>query len=133
MKNKVVLMKRKVILLAAITLVVLSAHAQLSGTKWKGMLKVPDPMQTLLDFKNDSLVDVYNADENALVESMVYKVKDTLLSFRKISGSSPCDDTSYGKYKITWKDGKFVIALIDDPCDVRAGAFTSEPWEKIKN
>ena len=108
------------------------ADAQLSGSKWKGMLKVPDPMQTVLEFKNDTLVNVINVSEDNIVETMSYVVKDSVISLRKISGSSPCDENTIGRYKITWKDDKFTIALIEDGCDIRGNAFTSEPWEKIK-
>lgn len=124
---------KKILLLSFLAVTSFSfANAQLSGSKWKGMLKVPDPMQTVLEFKNDTLVNVINVSEDNVVETMTYVVKDTLLTLRKISGSSPCDENTIGRYKITWKDDKFTIALIEDACDVRANAFTSEPWEKVK-
>jgi cell wall-associated protease len=126
----------KTILLTAF-IFVLSTHAkaQLAGTHWQATINIPMPVKAMFDFKADTLflIQVNFPDSGMLHETMKYKFENDTLSLQKISGDSPCDNSSVGKYKVEFKDEKMFLILIEDACDGRANAWPSDdPWVKVK-
>jgi hypothetical protein len=100
-------MNKSLFLLVAITVVAIgSAKAQFANTSWKGMYKVPDPTEMILQFKIDTLY--FNDPANGnVVEMMNYKINGGTLTVLKISGGSSCNDEK-GIYKFLQKKINFL-------------------------
>jgi len=108
------------------------ANAQLTNTKWKVTLNIPDPTEVIFDFRTDT-VEALAAESSESIETMLYTVKDTVLTLQKITGGSECDDTVIGKYKFEMKDDGMYVTLIDDACDDRSNALNNnEKWTKVQ-
>jgi hypothetical protein len=107
------------------------ADAQLTDTKWKNFMNIPDPLESFMHFKKDTVLLSIAAD-GTLVESMTYTVNKDTLRLTKISGMSPCGDNVTGLYRIEMKDDKLIITPISDDCADRANAFKPEAWVREK-
>ena len=107
-------------------------NAQLTDTKWRNIMNIPDPYETILQFKKDTVILTIAAD-GTTIETMNYIVSKDTLKLLKLSGMSPCADNITGLYKIEIKDDKMTIVPISDDCSERANAFKPEPWVKEKS
>lgn len=107
-----------------------SANAQIENTSWKGIYNIPDPTQMVLQFKKDTLLLNYFED-GSNAEMMNYQMKGDTLIMTKISGISPCDGIK-GSYKLSVKDDKLFMTLIEDSCDARASAMPQQPLVKVQ-
>ena len=105
-------------------------NAQLTDTKWKNFMNIPDPYETILHFKKDTAILTLAAD-GSLIETMIYSVSKDTLRLTKVSGLSPCTDNA-GLYRIQIAVDKLTIAPISDDCNERANAFKPEPWTREK-
>ena len=108
----------------------LTISAQLTDTKWKNFMNIPDPYETILHFKKDTAILTLAAD-GSLIETMIYVVSKDTLRLTKVSGLSPCNETA-GLYRIQVSDDKLTIVPISDDCNDRANAFKPEPWTREK-
>jgi hypothetical protein len=106
-------------------------NAQLSDTKWKNFMNIPDSYETIMHLKKYTAILTLAAD-GSIVETMIYPVcKDTVRN-TKVSGlSRPCNDNA-GLYRIQTRDDNLTIAPISDDCNDRANAFRPEPWTREK-
>ena len=125
-------MKKTILFALLIVLFVATANAQLTDTKWRNAMNIPDPIETILHFKKDS-VSLFIAGDGSLVETMSYKISNDTLKLTKISGMSPCSESVVGIYRIEIKDDKMTIVALVDDCVERFNAFKPEPWVKEKN
>ena len=107
------------------------AQAQIANTKWTGNLMVPDPAAVNLSFKAD-VFEVYIAENNQLLETMSYKISGDTILLRKTSGGSPCPDGSTFTLKYAIQGDQLLLTLLSDECPERAGAWTKEPFTKLK-
>ncbi len=123
-------MKRIVLLLVFLATSSL-AQAQLANTKWTGNLAVPEISPVYLHFKPD-VFEVYLQESNELIETMSYKLSGDTITLKKISGGSPCPDASEFKLKYAMQGEQMLITLVSDDCPERAGAWTKEPFTKVK-
>ena len=103
--------------------------AQLSNTKWKGTLRGDNPQNVIFNFKKDTAV-VYNLSDSSIVETMIYSVKDMVLTLNKIDGISDCDNSTPGKYRIGIVKDALYLTLLDDNCSDRSSAIDSLKWIK---
>lgn len=89
----------KKVLAACLLFIFLSSavKAQLADSKWRNFLNMPDPVETLFQFKKDTLI-VSVAADGALVETMNYSLNKDTLRLTKISGMSPCSGIVIGLY-----------------------------------
>jgi len=94
-------------------------------------MNIPDPYETILHFKKDTVVLTIAAD-GSLIETMNFTISKDTLKLIKLSGMSPCADNITGLYKIEIKDDKMTIVPLSDDCSERANAFKPEPWIKEK-
>lgn len=124
-------MKKLLFLSLALGLLSFGAKSQLTDTKWRSSMNVPDPVECILQFKKDTLIVMVAADQSMIVETMTYKLKNDTLTIYKVSGTSPCSDAA-GVYKCILKDEKLFITPLNDECIERANAFTPEGWIKEK-
>jgi len=127
----------KVLLTAALVqFLSLNAFAQIpiSNTKWKGHIEIPQALDIILEFKNDSLI--ATSAEGMELEVMFFsQVKDTL-RLKKLNGQSPCDHTTEGYYRLEWAENgdKLLLHLVKDDCADRAKSITSTvAYFRIKN
>lgn len=112
---------RKIILLILVFFATISVNAQLSNTKWKGTLNIQGGMEVSFNFNNDTL-DVVNS-ENESLETMKYSIKDTLITFVKLYGSSQCDTSTPGVYKFEITGNEMTLSLLSDSCMDRSEAI----------
>jgi hypothetical protein len=112
---------RKVILLILVFFTTASVNAQLSNTKWKGVLNIQGGMDVLFNFSNDTL-DVINS-ENESLETMKFSMKDSLITFVKLYGSSQCDTSTPGVYKFEVTGNEMTQSLVSDSCADRSEAI----------
>ncbi|HET6769782.1 MAG TPA: hypothetical protein VFH08_20380 [Chitinophagaceae bacterium] len=105
-------------------------NAQLTDTKWRNFMNIPDSYETIMHFKKDTAILTLAAD-GSLVETMTYSVTKDTLRLTKVSGLSGCDDNT-GLYRIQIKDDRLTIEPISDDCYDRVNAFKPEPWTREK-
>ncbi len=121
---------KKIIFVLLVSVVSISVQAQLSHTAWKGAIKGDNPQSAVLKFGRDTLI--LSAADGSTIETMKYSVKDNILSIRKLSGQSDCDNITVGKYKFDIKDGTATITLVADNCPDRSSALDKTAWKKAK-
>ena len=123
---------------AILTIFILSSlftlNAQIAGSKYKGSMNIPSPAAVIWSFTKDTaylinVEDGNNMTKNDVIETMSYTLKDNILTIKKISGLSDCEE-AVGKYKLELKDDKMFVTLIDDPCSNRSYAFNKDPFIK---
>lgn len=112
-------MKKASVCLLLFTIVSASIKAQLSGSKWKGILQLDNPVNVSFDFGKDTLT-VVNLDEGVIIETMTYTTANGTFTLTKVSGQSECNNSTPGKYKYEIKDKTLSITLIEDACNDRA-------------
>ena len=125
-------MKKTILFTLLFVFFVAIANAQLTDTKWRNAMNIPDPIETILNFKKDTVTLTIAAD-GSLVETMTYTISKDTLKLTKTSGMSPCGEAVTGIYKIEIKDDKMTITPLVDDCVERFNAFKPEPWVKEKN
>lgn len=113
---------KKVVVLIIICFITISVNAQLANTKWKGTLNIEGGMETLFNFSSDTLI-VLNASSNETIETMIYVVKDSIVTLQKLYGNSECDATTIGTYKFEIKNDAMILSLVSDGCNDRSGAI----------
>lgn len=118
----------KIVLSMLISLIAYAADAQLSNTTWKGTLNIEGGMNVLFNFNNDTL-DVVNAADNSSLETMTYKLADSVITLVKLYGQSQCSDTP-GKYKFVRDNDELTLSLLSDDCSDRADAIGTMKLEK---
>ena len=119
---------KKTFALLFVTFIAFNLQAQLSNTKWKGILNVQGGMDVVFNFNNDTL-DVTTADGGQSIETMKYNLSDSVLTIIKIYGSSQCD-TASGKYKYAITGKEMTLSLISDNCYDRVTAIGTMKLEK---
>ena len=112
-------MKKSLFCLLTITLISGSIKAQLANSKWKGVLKLDNPVNVTFNFGKDTLT-VFNLDENTILETMTYTATPSTFTLKKISGQSNCESSNPGKYKYQIKAKSLQMTVIEDACNDRA-------------
>ena len=122
---------KKIILWIFLVFIVSSVDAQLTNTRWRNVINIPDPYETILQFRKDTAT-VNLVSDGTLIETMSYStIKDTL-RLTKLFGNSPCDDKITGIYHFEINDDRLTITFLSDDCNERANALkTNTPWLKI--
>lgn len=121
---------KKLITAALLLLVFSGVHAQLANTKWKGILKIQDDIPTIFDFEKDTLTLTTYAN-NVLIEDMTYKIADSILTLKKISGQSDCDQ-EIGKYKFSIRGDVLTLKLVSDACEDRSSVLDNNTFNKFE-
>lgn len=109
-----------------------SSQAQLTDTKWKNFMNIPEPTETILQFKKDTLLLIVVID-GSVGETMKYSISKDTLKISKLSGFSPCAEGMSGLYRFVITEDKMTITPISDECQDRADAFKPEAWIREKN
>lgn len=108
-----------------------TTQAQLTETKWKSYMNIPDATETILHFKKDTLLMIIVAD-GSVGETMKYSVSKDTLKISKLSGFSPCGEGMNGLYRFVITEGKMTITPLSDDCQDRYDAFRQEAWTREK-
>ncbi len=107
-------------------------RAQLSESKWHGVLNVPYPMPCHMIFSKDTVV--LAAEENgSVIETMGYHVKNDTLYLVKLDGGSPCSSEMEASYRYKISDEKLMLFVINDDCEERIAAFPQTGLARIKD
>lgn len=107
------------------------ADAQLANTSWTGSISTGGgSMNALWKLTADTSY-FYNSDDNVLVDVSVFKVQDSTVTIRRVSGESSCDDTE-GVYKFTVANGEFKLFVVKDACTDRADALDKNTFKQKK-
>ena len=125
-------MKKSFYCLLVITLVSGSIKAQLANSKWKGVLKLDNPVNVSFNFGKDTLT-VLNLDENTVIETMIYTATSSTFALTKISGQSDCESSDTGKYRFQITNDVLLITLVEDDCDDRAPYIDNLKLTKSKS
>jgi hypothetical protein len=100
-------------------------HAQLTNTKWKGILNMDGQVPVIWQFDKDT-VQVFNISDSSLVEKMTYKTEPGFLLFTKVNGISSCDNNTIGKYKFDIRSDSLFVIPFEDACFDRSSAISSD-------
>ena len=94
-------------------------------------MAIPSITKVTLTFTADSLT--LGIDDLGIIgETMSYVVKDSIITMKKLSGNSPCEEVAFTvKYKL--KNDLLFITTVEDPCDERKDSWPKEPFKRIKN
>lgn len=109
----------------------LSVNAQLTGTKWKGKVNIPQLTDVTLDFKDN--IATVKTTTGMPVESCSYTIKADTITFIKPDGGSPCPVNSVFTVQYAVNSDKLIINPLTDDCEGRKGSFSKEPFIKIKD
>jgi len=122
---------KKIAFCVFILIVSMSVKAQLANRKWIGTLQLEQATEVTLDFRKDTLDAISNAD-GQMLETMLFTVKDSILSLQKLYGQSECAESIVGKYKFAMKDDSILLQLVEDECPTRASILNKTIWNKKK-
>lgn len=111
-------------------LITYSLNAQVKNTSWRGFYNVPDPVDAILAFTNDT-VSLSTADGD-LLEIMTFRTSSDTLFLKKVTGQSPCDMENEGSYLMNFKENKLFLLPVSDNCDIRRNAFPAEGLAKVE-
>jgi hypothetical protein len=120
----------KFFVLAAFVFSAQFASAQLQNTTWTGIFKVPDEMESVLQFTGDTMVLKTPAD--LAIETMTYRVNKDTITILKLDGNSGCSLSKPAIYKYAIKNNRLIITAIDDDCEQRAAAWPVEGLDPVK-
>ena len=119
----------KILILAVICCFGYAAKAQLASTSWIGTMNVQGGMDAIFNYGKDTLV-VINPSDNSTIETMTYSVNDSIISIKKVDGTSPCDNETVGKYSYKLENDQLTMKLVADDCSERAQAIESITLKK---
>ncbi|MCX6216331.1 hypothetical protein [Spirosoma sp.] len=102
----------------------------LAHTAWQGAVETSQLVNVIMRYGADT-ISMYTASDQQLLETMTYTMKGDTLSWKKVSGSSPCDTQAIGIYQAIIKDDQLVLKLINDECPLRSGALQPTPFKKV--
>lgn len=108
-----------------------AAHAQIDHSTWKGTLNLETTTNVFWRFDKDT-TQIFAQADSSLIEKMTFTTEPGLLFLTRVSGISPCDNQTVGKYRYIIKDGKLYLSLVVDSCSDRADAISADPYVKIK-
>lgn len=122
---------KKCILILLVVASGFGAKAQFEGTKWKTTLQLESPTDVVFAFGKDT-VEALLADNNMPLETMLYTVKDSVITLQKVTGQSDCDGNVVGKYKFEMKGDEVQVTLVSDDCYNRSNVLSNVSMSKMK-
>jgi hypothetical protein len=121
---------KTVLLCVVFMIVATAAKAQLANTKWSGLMNVPTQQNVILDFKTDTVKMILPDNDGYVGETMLYSVKDSVITLKKVDGNSPCDQSAFTlTYAI--KGNQLFVKTLSDVCEDRKNAWPATPFIKV--
>jgi hypothetical protein len=105
---------------------------QLENTRWKATLIIENPVNTIFDFKKDT-VSLYTVADSTLIEIMKYSINDTSFTLLKLDGQSDCNNSTPGKYRYQVTEDRLNLAMIEDDCPDRSSVINNTKWSRWKD
>ena len=105
--------------------------AQLTKTKWKGSMLIPDETETIVSFSKDTMLAFIGKGET-LLETSTYTVKGDTLLLKSVSGSSQCGPQTIGVYRWAIKGSSLSISPVTDDCSRRFQAWSNQPFVRMQ-
>lgn len=103
---------------------------QLANTAWQGTVETSKVVDVVLRYGVDTMT-MYTVSDKQLLETMTYTMKGDSLTWKKVSGTSPCDTQGIGIYQVMIKNDEMVLKLLKDDCPLRSGSLLPKPFKKI--
>ncbi|WP_375449380.1 hypothetical protein [uncultured Nostoc sp.] len=103
---------------------------QLANTAWQGAVETSKVVDVVLRYGADTMT-MYTVADKQLLETMTYTMKGDSLTWKKVSGTSPCDTQAIGLYQVVIKNEEMVLKLLKDDCPLRSGSLLPKPFKKI--
>ncbi len=122
---------KKIFLLFVATFLWNAAFAQLENTRWETMLQINGPVNTLMDFRKDTVL-IYTVADSNIIERMTYTSDDTSFTLVKIDGQSDCYKET-GKYRFARTGDNLLLKLLADECYDRYSVIQNTTWKKWKD
>lgn len=124
-------MKRFVMILSVICCCQ-AAKSQLSNTSWTGSINAGgSTFNVTWHLASDSSY-MYNNEDKSLLDVSLYKVQDSTLTIKKVSGLSGCNEAE-GLYNFNIKGNELKISLYKDDCYDRYDAMDKTTFTKKEN
>ena len=109
-----------------------TVNAQLANTSWTGSVTAGGgTINVLWKLTADSSF-FYNSDDNSLLDVSVFKVQDSLVTIKKVSGLSGCDGAE-GVYTFNVTEKELKLYLVKDDCYDRSDALNKSVFVKQDN
>ncbi|GAB3737632.1 hypothetical protein [Spirosoma lituiforme] len=118
------------LLLAASLTATAQVKNQLANTAWQGTVETSKVVDVVLRYGADTMT-MYTVADKQLLETMTYRMKGDSLTWKKVSGTSPCDTQAIGIYQVLIKNEEMVLKLLKDDCPLRAGSLLPKPFKKV--
>ena len=125
--HKIIIMK-KTFLIFCIAFMAIASHAQFAHTTWKGAIKGDAAQAAVLKFSKDTLV--LAKPNGEVIETMKFSVKNGVMTLKKISGQSDCDNVAIGKYTATVTGKSLALTVTADACQDRIDGINKTQWVK---
>jgi len=119
---------KKIIFIAVIGFLGITANAQLANAKWKGTVQMDQQVDMFLSFKKDTL-EAITVEDGQVIETMKFSIQDSVLSISKVFGQSECSDAE-SKYKFEIKEDELTLTLVSDDCPDRSSVLDGSKWKK---
>ncbi|ADB38808.1 hypothetical protein [Spirosoma linguale] len=103
---------------------------QLANTAWQGTVETSKVVDVVLRYGADTMA-MYTVADKQLLETMTYTMKGDSLTWKKVSGTSPCDTQAIGIYQVMIKNDEMVLKLLKDDCPLRSGSLLPKPFKRI--
>ncbi|MDB5248717.1 MAG: hypothetical protein JWQ40_3111, partial [Segetibacter sp.] len=98
------------------------ANAQLENTRWLGKIQAGgNTLDVIFRFNNDTVTTTLH-DDGSSIDVSTFKVRDSTITFIKVSGQSSCNDAP-GKYKFLITGKHITFTKLGDDCYDRSGAI----------
>lgn len=111
----------------------LPARAQkpLAGTAWAGTVSIPEPVEVVLQFKQDTVLMLDQAGRQVLETMRYIQQGNNQYTWQKLSGGSPCDTQTPGTWAYKIEKDAITFTVVADPCLGRTQAALNKPFKKI--
>ena len=103
---------------------------QLANTAWQGSVETSQVIDVVLQYGADTIT-MYTVPDKQILETMTYTMKGDSLTWKKVSGASPCDTNAVGTYQVMIKEDEMTLKLLKDDCPLRSGSLLPKPFRKI--
>jgi hypothetical protein len=105
------------------------ANAQLANSSWTGTINAGgNDINILWKLTADSSF-FYNNDDNSLLDVATYKVQDSTLTIKKVSGLSSCGEEE-GSYRFVITTDEMKLYLLKDDCNDRSEVLDNSKFSR---